>query len=249
MTMQTLVLIPGLGSDAAVWSRTIAELHGEFDCLVGDTLSDDTLPGMARRILGQAPQSFALAGVSMGGMVALELIRVAPERVTRLALVDTLVRPDTVGQKLLRRLSNVVVGMAGDSRWLSERSLGLLVHPSASQDVCTELVEMGLRVGARNYIRQNRAVIARSDLREVLPRIAIPTAVIVGDEDRMTPVELSREIHALAPGSTLHVVPGCGHLPPIEKPTIMAALLKDLLKRREASPLRGGPITPMSHRA
>jgi pimeloyl-ACP methyl ester carboxylesterase len=89
MAMQSLVLIPGLGSDGAVWRRTIAALDGKIDCRVGDTLSDATLASMARRILHQAPKSFALAGVSMGGMVALELIKIAPERVSRLALVDT----------------------------------------------------------------------------------------------------------------------------------------------------------------
>jgi len=94
------------------------------------------------------------------------------------------------------------------------------------------LVQMSVRVGARTYVRQNRAVIARGDLRKVLPKVAIPTAVIVGREDQMTPVALSREIHALTPGSIFHVIPDCGHLPPIEKPEIMAALLKELLARR-----------------
>ena len=233
MAMQTLVLVPGLGSDDAVWRRTIAALGGDVRCLVGDTLSDDTLPGMARRILGQAPQSFALAGVSMGGMVALELMRMAPERVTRLALVDTNARPDTFAKKAYRRLANLVVGMSGDFRRSAERSLGSLVHPSASQDVRAELVEMSVRVGARTYIRQNHAVSARGDLREVLPRVAVPTAVIVGQDDRMTPVGLSREIHALVPGSTLHLIPDCGHLPPIETPEIVAVLIKQLFERRD----------------
>src|ERR1700761_5462200 len=102
MAAQTLVLIPGLGSDGAVWRRTIAALGDDTDCLVGDTLRDGTLPDMARRILAQAPPRFALAGVSMGGMVALELMKLAPERVTHLALVDTNARPDGLGQKAYR---------------------------------------------------------------------------------------------------------------------------------------------------
>ena len=231
MTMQDLVLVPGLGSDAAVWRRTIAVLDGEARCMVGDTLSDDTLPGMARRILGHAPQRFALAGVSMGGMVALEVMKIAPERVTQLAMIDTNARPDTLGQKAYRRLVNLVVGTFGDFKRLSERSLGSLVHPSAPGDVRAELVEIGARVGARTYIRQNRAVSARADLREVLPSIAVPTAVIVGEEDRMTPIAMSQEIQRLTPGSTLDVIPGCGHLPPIEKPAATAALLRALLER------------------
>lgn len=231
MAMQTLVLVPGLGSDAAVWRRTIAALGDEVPCLVGDTLRDDALPGMARRILDQAPQSFAMAGVSMGGMVALEMMKIAPERVTRLALVDTNARPDTLARQAFRHFANLVVGMTGDFRRPVERSLASLVHPSTPGDVRGELIEMGVRVGAEAYIRQNRAVCERRDLREVLRGIAVPTAVIVGRDDRMTPVELSREIHDLTPGSTMHVIPDCGHLPPIEKPNVVAALLTQLLRR------------------
>jgi pimeloyl-ACP methyl ester carboxylesterase len=229
--MQTLVLVPGLGSDGAVWRRTVAALAGQVDCLVGDTLSDDSLTGMASRILDQAPERFDLAGVSMGGMVAMELMRLAPERVSRLALIDTNALPDTLGRRLYRHLANLVVGTTKDFRRQAERSLGSLVHPGAPEDVRAELVEMSVRVGPRAYVRQNRAVIARGDLRRVLPRIRAPTAVIVGEEDRMTPVALSREIHRLIPGSTFQVIPDCGHLPPIEKPETVAALLLELLKR------------------
>jgi pimeloyl-ACP methyl ester carboxylesterase len=89
---------------------------------------------------------------------------------------------------------------------------------------------MGVRVGAKTYIRQNGAVAARTDLRPVLQSIAVPTAVIVGSEDRLTPIELSQEIHDLTPGSTLHVIPGSGHLPPIEKPAELAVILLGLMK-------------------
>jgi pimeloyl-ACP methyl ester carboxylesterase len=232
MATQTLVLVPGLGSDAAVWRRTIAALGDDCHCLVGDTLRDDTLAGMARRILDQAPPSFALAGVSMGGMVALEMMKAAPERATQLALIDTNARSDTLSQKIYRRLVNVVVGTSKDYGRLAQRNLGSLVHPSTANDVRAELVQMSVRVGAKAYVRQNRAVIARGDLRKILPKVIIPTAVIVGQEDQMTPVALSQEIHALTPGSVLHIIPGCGHLPPIEKPKILAALLMELLARR-----------------
>jgi pimeloyl-ACP methyl ester carboxylesterase len=235
MAPQTLVLVPGLGSDAAVWRQTISDLGDDYRCLVGDTLSDDTLPAMARRILDQTPRNFALAGVSMGGMVALEMMKAAPERVTQLALVDTNARPDTFGQKIYRRLANAAVGLTKDFEQLARRNLGSLVHPSTVGDVRAELVAMSARVGAKAYIRQNRAVTARGDLRKILPNIAIPTAVIVGREDRLTPVALSQEMHALIPGSTLHVIPDCGHLPPIEKPEILAALLKALLARRSTA--------------
>ena len=150
---------------------------------------------MARRNLEQAARNFALAGISMGGMVALELMKIAPERMKKLALVDTNARPDTFRQRAYRHLTDLVVGTTSDFKRLSERSLGSLVRPSTPEDVRAELVEMGVRVGARTYVRQNRAVCARGDLRKTLSSIAIPTAVIVGRKDRMTPVALSREIH------------------------------------------------------
>lgn len=229
--MQTLILIPGLGSDAAVWRRTIVALGDAATCVVGDTLSDPTLPQMAQRILAQAPPTFALAGVSMGGMVALEIMKIAPERVTRLALVDTNARPDTFGRQAYRRFANFVVGLGGDFRKRAERSVSSLIHLDASQDVRDELVAMSVRVGPKAYIRQNRAVAARQDLRPVLSGIAVPTAIVVGSEDCLTPPALSREIYALTPGSSLHLLAHCGHLPPIEKPEALAALLKDWLER------------------
>jgi pimeloyl-ACP methyl ester carboxylesterase len=228
--MQNLVMIPGLGSDAAVWKRTIVALDGEVNCLVGDTHSDRSLCGMAKTILGQAPEIFALAGVSMGGMVALEIMKMAPERVTRLALIDTSARPDPMARKAYRYLANFVAS-TGDFERLSARSVSSMVHPSTPDDVRAELAEMGARVGAKTYCQQNRAVAARQDLRPVLKGIAVPTAVIVGAGDQLTPLELSQEIHHLTPGSTLHVIPGCGHLPPIEQPAVLAAILLELMKQ------------------
>jgi pimeloyl-ACP methyl ester carboxylesterase len=224
-------MIPGLCSDEAVWCRTITALGDEARCVVGDTRRDATLDGMARRILAQAPARFALAGVSMGGMVALELLRVAPERVTHLALVDTNARPDTPGRRLYRRLANVRVGLARDFERVARGGTASLVHPRAPDDVRRALVEMSVRVGPQVYVRQNRAVGARGDLRDVLRGIAIPTAVLVGRQDAVTPVALSEEIARLVPRATLQVVPDCGHLPPIERPAIVAAALRELLAR------------------
>ena len=228
--MQTLVLIPGLGSDGAVWRRMVTALAGQVEHLVGDTLCDDSLAKMAYRILDQAPERFALSGVSMGGMVALELMRLAPERISHLALFDTSALPDTLRRRMYRHLANLVVPLTNYKRRV-EHAVASLVHADAADDVRGELVEMSVRVGARAYVRQNRAVIARGDLRQVLPIIRVPTAVIVGQHDRITPVYQSQEIHRLTPKSTLEVVPDCGHLPPIEKPDVAAALLVKLLQR------------------
>jgi len=226
---KTLVLVPGLGSDAAVWRRTVAALDGEVSTLIGDTFQDDSLGGMADRILAAAPPRFVLAGISMGGMVAMEIMRRAPERVRALALLDTSARPDTEAQTARRQAANAAMLAAKDLRDLAAGGVGALVHPGAADDVRRELIDMTVRVGAKAYVRQNLAVAARSDLRPVLPTIAVPTQVVVGREDRLTPPELSQEIQQLIPGAQLQMLPDCGHLPPIERPEATAALLSGLL--------------------
>ncbi len=227
--MQDLVLIPGLGSDTAIWARTIAALGDGARCSVGDTLQDDTLAAMASRILANAPERFALAGVSMGGMVALEIMRVAPERVTWLALIDTNARPDTSEQAARRRMVNAAMQQASDLVALARPALRAMVHPSVNPSVHAELEEMTRRVGAQAYVRQNEAVLARADLRPVLGTITAPTLVMVGAQDTMAPVACSKEICDEITNAELHVIPDCGHLPPIETPQVVADLLRRLM--------------------
>ena len=230
--MEPIIMVPGLGSDAAVWKPTIAELASDVECQVGDTLSDDTLPAMAARILKDAPHRFALTGVSMGGMVALEIMRAAPERVTRLALFDTNARPDTPEQTARRRATNAAMLGTADLAALAAPAIAYMIHPSAGQDVRAELAEMTVRVGAAAYVRQNEAIIARGDLRPVLAMVLVPTIVVVGAGDLMTPLACSQEISDGITGATLHIIPDCGHLPPIEKPHVVADLLGNWLRSR-----------------
>ena len=227
--MDPIIMVPGLGSDAAVWARTIDALGPDYDCRVGDTLKDDSLAGMARRILDDAPDRFALAGVSMGGMVALTIMRMAPERVTHLALFDTNARADTPEQIARRRVVNEAMLAATDLRTLAAPRIAYMVHPEADRDVHDALSDMTIRVGAATYARQNEAVAAREDLTPRLAQIAVPTLVAVGADDLMTPVAMSQEIADAIPAATLHVILDCGHLPPIEKPAETAALLRTLL--------------------
>ena len=218
--MKNLVLIPHWGGDAAVWARTLAALDG-VAAQVGNTLEDDTLAGMARRILADAPPTFCLAGVSMGGMVALEIIRLAPERVRGLALVDTSAhRPRPVSEAGAARFHKTnAAALAGlDMRAFARSSIIGLVHPNAPQDVRDDLVEMMVRVGAATYARQYLAVAEREDQRLILPTIKVPTQVIVGAEDRMTPTRTSAQIHRAVAGSEFHIIAECGHLPPHRGP-------------------------------
>lgn len=234
--MNTLVLVPGLGSDAAVWEPTIEALGGEVRCIVGETRLDDSIPGMAQRVLDQAPAQFALAGVSMGGIVAMQMMAMQPKRISHLVLSDTIARPDSLYMKLYRRVSNLLVSV-GDLRSLSKFSVRSMVHSSASPEVRQTLIDMGVRVGADVYRRQNRAVSKRRDYRPGLSLVSVPTRIVVGKQDRMTPLREAQEIARHIPGATLRIIEDCGHLPPIEQPKIMAEMIHQILT--QASDARG----------
>lgn len=225
-------MIPGLASDATVWERTIAALGETAECTVGDTLSDDTIGGMAKRILTAAPPRFALAGVSMGGMVAMEIMRLAPGRVTHLALFDTYAGTDSEAMKDERRkmIKRLEAAIAANARPSGALPPGL-VHADVPGDVTVALIGMSANVSFRTYIRQLEALMVRRDQRDTLAAVRVPTFIVVGDADEMTPRWMSEEIAAAVPGAELRVIPGCGHLPPIEQPEASAALIVELLGR------------------
>jgi pimeloyl-ACP methyl ester carboxylesterase len=222
-------MVPGLGSDATVWQRTIDALGAGYECRVADTLNDDSLPAMAERLVANAPERFALAGLSMGGMVALEVMRQSPERVTRLALFDTNALPDddaARGQRLALRDRLRAITEYGD---IPTASWSYMVHPTSVEEVAHDMEAMTRAVGPARYARQVQAVIERPDLRPILRTIAVPTIVVVGAQDRMTPRPMAEAMASEIPGARLIEVPDCGHLPPLERPSPSAAILRDLL--------------------
>ena len=223
-----LILLPGLGSDAALWAAQIADLADIADPRVGDTLHDATLPAMAQRILAAAPDRFALAGLSMGGYLALEIMRQAPGRVTRLALCDTSARADTPDQSAGRAAAIDAAGKY-DFAALARSSLALLVAAGASDLVRDAVVAMSVRVGADTYIRQQRAIMARPDSRDLLGGITVPTIVMVGREDTLTPLALAEEMAGAIPHATLRIVADAAHLPPLERPEATGAVLREWL--------------------
>ena len=223
-----LVLIPGLGSDHGLWAAQSDGLADIADISIGDTLQDDSLPGIAARILAGAPPRFALAGLSMGGYIALEIMRQAPERVIRLALLDTSARPDTPEQTAGRHAAITAVG-AYDFTMLAQASLPGLIAAEAPQDVRDAIVAMTVRVGPDIYVRHQLAAAARPDSRALLPGITVPTQIVVGELDTLTPPALAEEMAAAIPGARLTRIPGAGHLPPLEKPEAVTKILREWL--------------------
>jgi pimeloyl-ACP methyl ester carboxylesterase len=222
-----LVLLPGLVCDAALWARQIAALADIAEPTVADLTRDDSLPVMARRVLAEAPPRFALAGLSMGGYLAQEIMRQAPERVLRLALLDTSARADTP-ERAQQRRDFIALAQKGQFKGITPRMLPQWIHPDRLQDEAFthEIMAMTQRVGRDAYLRQMRAIMGRPDGRADLPRIAVPTLVLCGREDLSTPPALHQEIAALIPGATLVVVERCGHLSTMERPDEVTAALR-----------------------
>jgi pimeloyl-ACP methyl ester carboxylesterase len=225
-----LVLLPGLICDAALWARQVEALAAIADPLVPDLTRDESLPAMARRVLAGAPARFALAGLSMGGYLAQEIMRQAPERVIRLALLDTSARADTPERVALRR-GLIELAEKGEFKGVTPRLLPQWIHADRLQDqvLTREIMAMTQRVGRDAYLRQMKAIMARPDGRADLPRIVAPVLVLCGREDQSTPLALHKEIAALVPGAALVVVERCGHLSTMERPDEVSAALRDWL--------------------
>ena len=224
-----LLLLPGLLCDAALWQAQVAGLAGAARCLAADVTLDGTLPAMAARALAAAPPRFALAGLSMGGYLAFEVLRQAPGRVTRLALLDTSARADTPDQARRRR-GLMALTRSGQFKGVTPRLLPQLVHPDhLAGPVGQAVIAMAERVGRDAFLRQQAAILGRPDSRPDLPGLRLPALVAVGEADALTPPDLAEEIAAGIPGARLHRIPGCGHLPPMEAPAEVTELLRDWL--------------------
>jgi pimeloyl-ACP methyl ester carboxylesterase len=225
-----LVLVPGLNCTGRLFADQVEALGRGRPVLVADNASDDSMAGMAERLLAGAPERFALAGLSMGGFVAFEVLRRAPERVTRLALLDTTARPDSPDRAAMRA-EQVARARAGRFEEVIDEGWTMSVHPARHEDKALRRVrrEMALATGVEGFARQIAAMSARADSRPDLGHIALPTLVICGEQDELTPLRLSEEIANGIQGARLEVVPHCGHLSTLEKPATVSLLLSDWL--------------------
>lgn len=220
-----VVLVPGLLCTGDLFAPQVAALRAIGPVTLAATTSGETLAEIAEAILASAPPRFALAGSSMGGYACFEILRRAPGRVARLALLSTSARPDTPMQTAQREAYLAEARL--DLRAALERSVPRLQHPAHRGDAALveAQVRMGLAVGLEAFERQTRATIARPDSRPLLPRIEVPTLVLVGDRDPLTPPMRSREIADGIPGARLVVVPRCGHAATLEQPEAVSAEL------------------------
>ena len=232
MPRPTLVLLPGLLNTRRVFEQQIEALSDMADCVVPELWHHETIGAMADATLKLAPPTFALLGFSMGGYVAFEVMRRAADRVERLALMDTQATPDSA-ESTKRRLALLDQTKIGRFRGVQRTLLPQLVHqrhvdePAISQPI----FDMAQEIGADGFVREQRAIIDRADSRHMLVDIDIPTVVIVGRQDQVTPLPRSEEMAADIANARLVVLEECGHMSPLEKPAEVTAALRRWLSQ------------------
>lgn len=224
---ETVIFVPGLNCTRDLFEPQIAALSSKRPIQVADHRHDASLGAIAERLLAASSERFALAGLSMGGYIALEVMRRAPERVTRLALLDTSARPDTSEARANRER---MIDLAGSGRFEEVCDLlwSRLVHPDrqSDRDLERRVQTMARDTGPDVFVQQQRAIIARPDSRPSLAEVEVPTLVLVGADDVITPKEVAREMAELIRGADYVEIPHCGHLSTMERPDEVTGFLE-----------------------
>ena len=225
---QSILFVPGFTCTAALWAPQIEAFTLRFDCRVADHTRSDSMAGIARDILRDAPERYILCGLSMGGYLAFELMRQAPKRVTKLALLDTQATPESEQQRT-NRAERVRIAREQGMDALSDLVWQSFVHPARYEDepLRDTIRQMARDTGFDAFLRQATAISNRPDSRPDLSKIACPTLVLTGEQDQLTPPDRAREIAGGIRGAELVIVPDCGHISTLEKPqSVIAALAR-----------------------
>jgi pimeloyl-ACP methyl ester carboxylesterase len=227
---QPLVLIPSQLCNHRVWSYQITHLRDLAEVLVADHRRHDSMAAIAADVLAQAPVRFNLAAHAMGGFVAFEMLRQAPERITRLALFSTFATADGPTQRQRRQGYAQLVRQGHFERVVEER-IPILFHPERQEDV--ELLNiarrMALETGPEGFLRQQKAILDRVDSTATLASITCPTLVVTGRQDAICPPEAAQRLAERIPPARLVIIEDCGHLCPLEQPLQVCELLRDWL--------------------
>ena len=221
-----IVLVPGLLCSARLYSAQVTALWPQGQVAIADHRRDSDMAAIAAAILSNAPERFALAGLSMGGYIAFAMMRLAPERIARLALLDTSARPD-LPEQTAGREKFIALAEGGNLSEVVESLIPRFLHRNRANDepLKNEVRAMAAETGAEAFVRQTRAIMGRPDSRPLLSSIRCPTLVLVGEGDELTTPDMAKEIAGGIAGSTLTVVPDCGHLSTMEKPDAVNAAL------------------------
>ena len=230
---KTLVLVPGLICDERIWNGVLADWPSGIQVHIADTNSDDTISGMAARILTEVKGDFAIAGVSMGGYITLEVLNQDRKRVTHFALIDTSAQADAPAarQARLDGIQHVEQGQYEPfiRSLLVDMALG--EKSKDNDELVDQLVAMALDVGAGCFIRQSKAILDRKDHTSLLPQCNQPSLVLCGEEDALCPPDNHTKMASLLPAADLVILAECGHSSPVERSAAVRSAILDLLSR------------------
>lgn len=235
-----VVFLSGMLADQRMWNRALDAYAGlaqpstaTIQPVFCEQFDQETVADMATKVLANAPDQFALVGMSMGGYVAFEILRRAPDCVTHLMLVNTRATADSDAVKRRRILLAKIAGRATPFQGINDAVLDDMVHPANrnDQELIRLLGDMANQAGAEVFMRQSIAVANRPDSMAFLPHINVPTAVMVGEVDKVISPESHREMATEIPGASYTEVAGAAHYVPMEQPRIFAQSLADLLAR------------------
>ncbi|SPF75749.1 Putative aminoacrylate hydrolase RutD [Aliiroseovarius pelagivivens] len=217
--MTPLVLLPGMMCDARLFAPQVAALSGCRTVICASLAERSSVEELALDILADAPQCFALAGLSMGGIVAMEILRQAPERVERIALLDTnpLAETDEVKARRIPQMMAVKVGKLSVIM-RDEMKPNYLSEGPRRGEVLDLCMDMALDLGPHVFLNQSRALMDRSDQTETLRNATVPALILCGREDTLCPVARHEMMAGLIPGARLEIIDGAGHLPTLEQP-------------------------------
>ena len=230
-TLPQLILLPGLLNDAELWRDQINGLADAARCQVADLTRGESLRELAEQVLADAEPTFAVAGFSMGGYVAQEIARIAPERIQRLALIDTAIRVDTPERAAQRRATSEAARRPGAFLGIADRMMAAYVDPShlADKDLTGRIQAMTQRLGREVFLRQN--ALPREDGEAALRALRRPIVIICGEHDAITPLAGQHEMAHAIGCSHMVIIPNAGHMTPMEVPEAVNAALRRWLAR------------------
>lgn len=228
--MLPLVFLPGMMCDARLFEPQVAAFSGQTAVQIAPISAHDTVQDLAASVLSNAPKTFALAGLSMGGIVAMEVLRQAPDRVGKIALLGTNPLAEKREVKA-RRLPQIEKARAGQlAKVLREEMLPHYVAENQNKDQILKLcMDMGMDHGEVVFERQSRALAARPDQSETLRNAGLPALILCGRHDALCPVHRHELMHELMPNSTLRIIETAGHLTTLEAPEETNAALAEWL--------------------
>ncbi|WP_057511762.1 alpha/beta fold hydrolase [Staphylococcus sp. NAM3COL9] len=232
LNKDTIIFLPGTLCNEKLWGKQIEFFKSEYNTIVGDLKNNNSIEKMAQEILSKAPSKFFLVGLSLGGIVSLEIARIAPQRVIKLILMDTTPYLPTIKQmdswSVFREMcENKQFDDITKNHLLSQ----MLANENYTEELKTVVVQMSEEIGMESYLNQLNALENRKDYSKFLNEISVETLILVGEEDEICPLYISEYLADHLVDSSLSLIRKSGHLPPLEKPDITNKKLNDFIKK------------------